>query len=398
MGKNGMDRVGTALVGCGKVGAIHADAFRGLPESRFVAVCDADRHRSESFAARYGVRSFTDARQMFEDPEVQMVSICTPHPIHAELAIAAARAGVHALVEKPMAASLKDCDQMIAASAQAGVQLGVVSQRRFYEPVVRVKQAIEQGKIGQPILATLVVMGWRDEAYYRSDPWRGRWDTEGGGVLVNQTPHQLDLLQWFMGPIQELFGYWDNLNHPTIEVEDTAVAVLRFANGALGTILVSNSQKPGFYGKIHIHGENGASVGVQTDGGSPFIAGVTEAVEPPINDVWTVPGQEHLLADWQAQDRARAQTIDVMSYYHKLQIQDFLRSIGTGRQPAVTGREGQKHVELFSALYRSQRDRKPVRFPLDAERGSEAFDGRLSLGATSANRSKCEDEQEEKAR
>lgn len=373
-----MKRVGAALIGCGKVGLTHAQALSELAESHFVAVCDSDRTRSQMFADRYGVRAYVDTEEMFHALDVQMVSICTPHPTHARLAVAAARAGVNVLVEKPMAAGLRGGDAMITAAEEGGVKLGVVSQRRFYEPVQRVKRAIEEGKIGKPILATLVVMGWRDEAYYRSDPWRGKWEAEGGGVLVNQTPHQLDLLQWFMGPIEELFGYWDNLNHPYIEVEDTAIAVLRFQNGALGTILVSNSQKPGFYGKVHIHGQNGASVGVQTDGGSPFIAGVTEAVDPPINDVWTVPGEEHLLAGWQAEDRARAQTLDVMSHYHKLQIQDFLRAIIEDREPAVNGREGRKHVELFTAIYRSQRDRKPVSFPLDAELGSEEFDGRLS--------------------
>jgi len=378
MGRNSANGVGTALIGCGKVGPIHAQALSELPESRFVAVCDTDRTRSEMFAERYGVRAHMDAEEMLHNPDVQMVSICTPHPTHAKLAAAAARAGVHVLVEKPMAASLGDCDAMIAAAEEGGVKTGVISQRRLYEPTQRVKRAIEEGRIGKPILATLVVMGWRDEAYYRSDPWRGKWETEGGGVLVNQTPHQLDLLQWLLGPIKELFGYWDNLNHPYIEVEDTAIAVLRFQNGALGTILVSNSQKPGFYSKIHVHGQNGASVGVQTDGGSPFIAGVTEAVEPPHNDVWTVPGEESLLTQWQAEDRARAQTLDVMSHYHRLQIQDFLRAIIEDREPAVDGREGRKHVELFTAIYRSQRDRRPVQFPLDAERGSEEFDGRLS--------------------
>lgn len=276
-----------------------------------------------------------------------------------------------------MAASLQDCDRVIAATEANCVKLGVVSQRRFYEPVQRVKRAIEQGKIGKPILGTLTVMGWRDEEYYRMDPWRGTWKTEGGGVLVNQTPHHLDLLQWFMGPIRELFGYWDNLNHPFIEVDDTAVAVVCFQDGALGSILVSNSQKPGFGARIHIHGQNGASVGVQTDGISPFVAGVTESVEPPVNDVWTVPGEEHLLAQWQAEDRARAQTLDVMSHYHEMQIDDFLTAIIENGEPAVSGQDGRKHVEMFTAMYRSQRDGKPVVFPLDPDNGSHGFNGRL---------------------
>jgi predicted dehydrogenase len=154
--------------------------------------------------------------------------------------------------------------------------------------------------------------------------------------------------------------------------------VIRFKGGVLGTILVSNSQKPGFHGKIHVHGETGASVGVQTDGGSPFISGVTESVEPPFNDIWTIPGEEHLLARWEAEDRERGRRLDVMSHYHRLQIQDFLQAILEDRDPAVTGREGRKPVEIFTAVYRSQRDRQPVRFPPAAIAGSEQFDGRLA--------------------
>lgn len=372
-----MDTIGTALIGCGKVADAHAQAYHSLPESRFIGVFDVNPQRAAAFASQYGVRAFGDLEEMLQDPHVQSVSICTPHPTHPEMVLACAKAGVHALVEKPMAVDLKGCDQAIAAAERAGIKLGVISQRRFYEPVRRVKQAIEDGKIGRPVLATVTVMGWRDEAYYQMDPWRGKWATEGGGVMLTQTTHQIDLFQWFMGPIDELFGYWDNLNHPFVEVEDSAVAVVRFKNGGMGTILVSNSQKPGFYGKIHVHGENGASVGVQTDGGSPFVSGVTTFVDPPINDIWTVPSEAHYLKEWQAQDEARCQAIDIMTHYHEQQIQDFLCSILENREPAVNGREGRKHVELFTAIFRSQRDGRPVKFPLDAEIGSEDFDGRL---------------------
>jgi predicted dehydrogenase len=144
-------------------------------------------------------------------------------------------------------------------------------------------------------------------------------------------------------------------------VEDTAVAVLRFHNGALGNIVVSNSQNPGLYAKIHVHGQSGASVGVQTDGGSVFVAGVTTEVDPPINDIWTIPGEEELLAQWQAEDRAQAKTIDIMSHYHYLQIQDFVEAILNDRPPMVSGEE------LFTAIYRSQRERRPIRFPLTSE-------------------------------
>ena len=373
-----MKKIGTALIGCGKVADAHAQAYCSLNESQFLGVYDVSPERAAAFASRYGIQAYNDLDQMLERPEIQAVSICSPHTTHPDMAVACARAGKHALIEKPMAVDLKGCDTAIAAAKAAGVKLGVISQRRFYEPVVRMKKAIEANKIGKPILATVTVMGWRDEDYYRMDAWRGKWSTEGGGVMLTQTTHQIDLFQWFMGPIEEVFGFWGNLNHPYVEVEDTAIAVVRFKSGALGTILVSNSQQPGFYGKIQVHGENGYSVGVQTDGSSPFVSGITTSVEPPINDVWTIPNETHLLKHWQEEDEKRCKTIDIMTYYHKLQIQDFLTSILLGKEPAVSGVEGRKHVELFTAIYRSQRDNHPVKFPLDAEIGSDEFDGRLS--------------------
>lgn len=369
--------VRTALVGCGKVGHTHAQALKTLPQSEFSAVCDQDAQRAADFAAQYGVQPYTNFETMLEETDAGMVSVCTPHPVHAESIVAAAGKGAHVLTEKPLAPDLQGCDRSILACRQNGVRLGVISQRRLYQPVVRMSQAIDQGKIGVPVLATLTVMGWRSEDYYQMDAWRGKWGSEGGGVLVNQTVHQLDVFQWLMGPIDELFGYWDNLNHPYIEVEDTAIAVVRFQNGGLGQILVSNSQKPGFYGKIHVHGSNGASVGAQTEGGSPFVAGVSTDVEPPINDVWTVPGEEGLLPAWQEQDRQFARTHDIMSYYHRQQIDDMLNAILEDRQPLVDGEDGRKSVELFTAIYRSQRDHAPIHFPLLAESDRDDYDGRL---------------------
>jgi UDP-N-acetyl-2-amino-2-deoxyglucuronate dehydrogenase len=282
--------------------------------------------------------------------------------VHAAPAIEAAAAGVHVLVEKPMAASLADCDAMIEAARAGGVHLGIVSQRRFFPPVVRMKAAIDAGKIGTPVLGAVVMLSWRDEAYYRSDPWRGRWDTEGGGVLINQSPHHLDILQWLMGPVEEITGNWANLNHPYVEVEDTALAIIRFRSGGLASILVSLSQKPGIYTKIHVHGSNGASVGAQTDGGATFIAGMSNVLEPPVNDLWTIPGEEQLLAEFQHEDAAAFRAVDATNYYHYLQDQDFLRAILDRRPPSVTGEDGRKVVEMIAAIYRSQKERGPVAF------------------------------------
>jgi len=211
------------------------------------------------------------------------------------------------------------------------------------------------------------MFGWRDEAYYKSDPWRGSWKGEGGGVLVNQSPHQLDLLLWYLGEIDEVFGYWGNLNHPYIEVEDTAVAVVRFKSGALGNIIVSNSQNPAIHARVSVHGSNGASVGVQTDGGAMFVAGQTGVIEPPYNDIWTVPGEEAQLPVWKAEDAQLFGSVNPMEYFHRLQIQDFLQSIIEGRPPSISGQEGRDVVALFTAIYRATRDHRAVKFPLSAE-------------------------------
>jgi predicted dehydrogenase len=356
----------TGLVGCGKVGQIHAAALQSLPESAFVAACDSDPTRAAAFAERHGVRPFSDVGAMIAEAGVEAITVCTPHPLHAAPVLQAAAAGVHALVEKPLAASLADCDAMLAASCKAGTTLGVVSQRRFYEAVRRVKDAIDAGKIGRPVLGVFQMYSWRDEAYYRSDPWRGKWATEGGGVLVNQSPHQLDLLRWFLGEAEEVSGCWANFNHPSVEVEDTALAIIRFRGGGLGSVVTSLAQRPGIFTKVHVHGSNGASVGVETDRGATFVAGVSEVAEPPLNDLWTVPGEEHLLAAFQAEDRARFAQVHATTHYHALQIQDFLRAVLEGRPPLVTGEDGRAVVELFTAVYRSDRERRPIRLPLDS--------------------------------
>ena len=360
-----MRKVRTAIIGCGKVSDLHAAALQNLPEAQFVAIYSRSAEKAKTYGEKYGVEGFSDIGKMIATAGVEVVIVCTPHPAHRDAAVAAIEAGAHVLVEKPLAATLKDCDDILNAAKAAGVKVGTVCQRRFYAPSLRMRRAINDGKIGRPALGMVLMLGWRDRKYYESDPWRGKWRSEGGGVLVNQAPHQLDLLQWFMGPIDELFGVWSNINHPYIEVEDTAVAVVRFRSGALGNIVVSNAQKPGIFGKVHVHGDNGASVGVQTDGGAMFIAGVPSMIEPPVNDLWTVPGEETMLSRWQKEDgELFSSHADPMEYYFRLQIADFLGAIVEGREPLITGEDGRRTVEIFTAIYRSQKTGRPVKFPL----------------------------------
>lgn len=370
-----MKTIKTAVIGCGKVGHFHAQALQRCEGSELTACYARSGEKAAAFAAQYHIRPYTDLAQMVRETGVEAAAICTPHPAHAALAVECCRLGVHIAVEKPLAATLEDCDAILSAARENGVTGTTICQRRFYRPALRIRQAIDAGKLGTPILGTVNMLGWRDMAYYHSDPWRGTWRGEGGGVLINQAPHQIDLLLWYMGEVQELYGMWDTLNHPGLEVEDTAAAVIRFKSGAMGNIVVSNSQNPALFGNVRVHGSNGASVGVQTDGGAMFIAGVSGITEPPVNDLWTVPGEAELLPRMKEEDSAFFADTD-MVYYHQAQLADFLDAVRTGRAPLITLEDGRRTVELITAIYRSQRDRRPVRFPLEPERGDD-MDGRL---------------------
>ena len=371
-----MKKIRTAVIGCGKVGHFHAMAFQSNPHSEFVACLGHHPEKTAAFAAQYGVQGYTDLDAMLREAKVEAVAICTPHPLHAAFAVPCLERGIHVAIEKPLAASLEDCDAILRAAKKGGAIGTTICQRRFYHPSMRIKNAIDAGKIGKPILGTVNMLGWRDMAYYASDPWRGTWAGEGGGVLINQAPHQIDLLLWYMGEVEELYGIWDTLNHPQLEVEDTAAAIIRFKNGAIGNIVVSNSQNPALFGNVRIHGENGASIGVQTDGGAMFVAGMSGISEPPVNDLWTVPGEENQLEQYQKEDREYFRSIDGTHHFHEVQIDDFLRAILEKREPLITLEDGRRTVELITAIYRSNRDRKPVRFPLLPENASD-YDGRL---------------------
>ena len=359
-----MEKLKTGIIGCGKVGDFHAKAFEALENSEFTAVCDNNIERARAFADRYGVKAYDDIEAMIRECGLDVVSICTPHPLHANPAVIAADCGCNVLIEKPLASSLEDCDRIIEAGDRNHVTIGTMVQRRFYRPCMRIHQAIEDGKIGRPVLGMVTMLGWRDKNYYDSDPWRGSWKGEGGGVMVNQAPHQIDLLQWYMGEVDEIYGVWKNLNHPYIEVEDTAVAVTKFKNGGVGNIVVSNSQNPALFGKVHIFGENGAGVGVQTDGGAMFVAGMSSITEAPYNDLWTVAGEENMLETWKREDTDFFNSVDSMYYYHREQIKDFVDAVQKGEKPLVDAREGRKTVEIFTGIYRATETNSVIKFPI----------------------------------
>lgn len=339
-------RVG--LIGCGKIAALHSAALHELEEASFVACCDRDEDRARSMAAEYNVpHVFSDTYELLKSGLVDAVLVCTPHPVHEEIVVAAARAGVHVLCEKPMTISLDAADRMIGEADRAGIQFGVIFQRRFWPSAQRIRRAIDDGKLGKITLGECQVRIGRDRDYFASDPWRGKWATEGGGVLMNQAPHSLDHFQWYMGKAIEVYGRIATLKHGAyIDVEDTAVATVVFENGALGVIQASSTFAPNFGFRVSVHGDSGATVSVWE---SP------EGIQG-INDIWTIPGEEALRDQWEAEERDRPH----FPHFHKLQIQEFLQSVAAGRSPAVTGADARKSLELILAIYESSCTGKPV--------------------------------------
>ncbi len=349
------------IVGHGNIARVHAGAIGALHDAVLVGVVGRDLTGARNFALEHGIEAASSVEHAMCSLAPDVVIVATPHPTHADIAVAAAEAGAHVLVEKPLATSVADCDRILEAAEATGILVGVVAQRRLLPPVLRMKAAIDTGRIGKPILSSISLLGWRSSDYYDSDAWRGTWQGEGGGLLVNQAVHHLDLLQWLAGPFEEVFGYWANLNHPEIEVDDTAVAVLRGSDGGLASITASNSQNPGLHAQILVHGESGGTLGVQTDGGSMFVAGSSPMLEAPYNHVWTIPADQELLAGWVREDRCEFSARDPIQRYHELVLQDFLEASRSGRQPLMSGVEGRACVELFEAIYRSNKERSPIR-------------------------------------
>lgn len=344
--------VRTGIIGCGKIAPNHAAALAALPESQFVATCDGLEGRAQAMADQYGAkRAFLDYNEMLRSGEVEAVCVCTPHPAHAEVVVAAAEAGVHVICEKPIAIRLAEADQMIDASRKAGTKFGVIFQRRFWPASQRIRAAIDRGALGNTTLAECQAKLWRSRDYFGSDPWRGTWAAEGGGVLMNQAVHFIDKLQWFMGPAVEVIGRMATLRHGEyIDVEDTVAATVVFANGGLATINAATTYDPPFGFRVQIHGDSGATVSVneQPEGAQG------------INDIWTIPGEEALREQWAA---VESQGKGFPSF-HALQIQEWLQSILADRDPAVTGEEARKSLEIILAIYHSSRTGDPVKLPL----------------------------------
>lgn len=327
-------------MGCGRIAKRHAALLgEGQVEGAcLAAVCDTREERARELGTRYGVPSYTDADEMMrrEGERIGMVAVLTPSGLHAEHVCTLAPYGKHILVEKPLALTLADADRMIRVCDENGVRLFVVKQNRFNVPVQKLREALEAGRFGKPVLGTVRVRWCRTQEYYDQDAWRGTWAYDGG-VLANQASHHIDLLEWMMGEVESVFAR-SATALADIEAEDTAVATLRFRSGALGVIEATTATRPrDLEGSLSILGERGT---VEIGGFAVNRMRVWEFAEPR-------PGDEEVL------ERYSVNPPSVYGFGHQAYYEHVVDCLKTSRQQLVDGLEGRRSLELISAIYES---------------------------------------------
>ncbi|NMB25808.1 MAG: Gfo/Idh/MocA family oxidoreductase [Firmicutes bacterium] len=336
-----MKKTRVALIGCGRVARVHAEALASLDEVELVAVVDIKPDRAEDFSQRYDAKAYTDYKEVLALSHVDAVQLATPHNTHAEIAIDALKAGKDVLTEKPMAITVPDMEAMIETAKETGRTLGVIFQNRYNDASQAVKQVIEDGRLGE-IKGTRAIITWRrtDEYYSHSD-WKGTWDKEGGGVLIDQAIHTIDLMQWLTGEIDYLEARYDTRAHDMIDVDDVAEAHIVFKNGAIGCLYANCNYSYDAPIFLEIHGEKGIA----------HIIGDTARI--------TI-GNKTITVEQEADE---ASGLRYWGFSHKRQIRDFYRDLQAGKRPFVDGTEGKVAVDIVLAMYESSRRQTPIYFP-----------------------------------
>jgi UDP-N-acetyl-2-amino-2-deoxyglucuronate dehydrogenase len=348
---------GFGIIGCGMIANFHSKAVADIPGAKVTACFDTIPAAADKLAETVGCKAYYDLRAMVEDPAVDVVTICTPSGAHLEPALAAAKAGKHVIVEKPLEITLKRCDAIIEACDKAGVTLATIFPSRFHESSQLIKQAADKGRFGRLTMGDAYVKWWREQKYYDSGAWRGTWKLDGGGALMNQAIHTVDLLTWIMGPVVEINAHTALLAHERIEVEDVAAATLRFENGALGVIQATTAAYPGFLKRIEIHGSGGSAVLEEED------IVKWEFAKPTKQDQAL---RERMAGKTQTGGGA-ADPAAIGHHGHTLLFKDVLKAIKKGQRPLVDGIEGRRSVEIILAIYKAAETGRTVTLPLKGD-------------------------------
>jgi len=342
------------VIGIKGMGRGHIRAINEVEQAQLAAVCDIDATAARAAGEELGVPWHEDYRDMYAAAGIDAVSIATPHYLHAPMAIDAMRAGIHAFTEKPISISAREADAMIAVAAQTGMKLGVCHNRRSAALSRALKEIMAQGRLGRITRVLWTSCGLRTQAYYDSGEWRGTWEQEGGGVLINQTVHDMDLLQWLVGPVVEVSAIIGRLSHRT-QVEDIAGAAVKFANGAHGVLQLGLISVPGL-SRCEICGDHATIV---LGDGEPRIATLHASVLDYIQGKAGVP--EKLEPTWEPI------VSPAVEQGHKAMIRDFCLAIMENRDPMVTGESARPAVELVNAIIMSSVRGRKVSIPVDRD-------------------------------
>jgi len=353
---------GFGIIGCGMIANFHAKAIADVKGAKLVACYDTFPAAADKIAAAYGCKAYHKLEDMLADPAVNAVTIGTPSGAHMEPAVMAAKAGKHVVVEKPLEITLKRCDAIIDACDKAGVKLATIFPARFHDSSREMKKAVEGNRFGKLTMGDAYVKWFRTQQYYDGGKWRGTWELDGGGALMNQAIHSVDLLAWLMGPVEEIRAQWGTLAHERIAVEDTAVATLRFANGALGVIEATTAAYPGYLKRIELHGSEGSACMEEED------LVKWDFAKPNKRDQKVVESMQSKKSTGGGAGDPTA----IGHHGHALQFQDLYDAVKKNRAPAVDGREGRRSVEIILAIYKAAESGKPVTLPLAKDPTLEA--------------------------
>src|SRR5215469_5216979 len=344
----GVTRFGFGIIGAGVIATTHAEAITRAPGARLAAVTDTSLESAKRLAELSGCAAEPDIDALLARDDVDIVAVCVPSGLHAEVGVAAAAAGKHLIVEKPIDVTLEAADRLIGAARATGVKLTVISQHRFDPGIVELRRLIDDGALGTLLLGEASTKWYRSQAYYDSGTWRGTWALDGGS-LMNQGIHYVDLLLACMGPAAEVTAITATQTH-RIEVEDVALALVRFRSGAVGTIVSSTSVFPGMDQRLEISGTGGTVI--VEDG---RIISRSPSTEPL--------GTEPLGTGSRDREAAGASTPAIGIASHAAQIADFMEAIEHDREPSVTARDGRAALEVVLAVYESARERRTVTLP-----------------------------------
>jgi UDP-N-acetyl-2-amino-2-deoxyglucuronate dehydrogenase len=378
---NSTSKLRFGIIGCGGVGPTHAGALLRIEDAELVATADVIPQRAKDLAAKLNLSKVYDSDEaLLADRDIDVVCICTPSGMHADHTARAMRAGKHVVVEKPMEISLDACDRMIAVSRETGKKLSVISQHRFDPATIQVKQAIDSGKLGKIILATASVKWWRKQHYYDVANWRGTWAGDGGGSLMNQGVHTVDILQWLTGGIESVFGHIMTAAH-TIETEDIAVAALKFNCGAVGTLTASTAAFPGSPARIEIFGTEGSAI-IEGDRLKQMTFKNGETVTPEAAASDAVSVAQGGTASVKDEATRRAAFSDKKAGWgdaHRAQILDLIHAIRTDTQAIMDGPAARKPVEVVLSIYESARTGQMVNVSDVASRGMSKDESSLDF-------------------